>query len=61
MIGHLDRTGVDERGSVTVWIVVAIGGLLSLFTGLVYDAGNAANQRVEISDAAWALARTAAA
>ncbi len=61
MIRRLGRSRVDERGSVTVWVVVAIGGLLSLFTGLVYDAGNAANQRVEISDAAWALARTAAA
>lgn len=51
----------DERGSVTVWVIVVIGGILGLFAGLAYDGGNAVNTRAEIADAAWALARTAAA
>jgi|GEM_PF-3113097 len=51
----------SERGSVTVWVIAVLGGLIAIFAGLAYDAGNAANRHVEVADAAWALARTAAA
>lgn len=50
----------SERGAVTVWVIVVLGGVISIFAGLAYDAGNAANRHVEVADAAWALARTAA-
>jgi len=55
------RRPTDERGAVTVWVLIVIGGLIGVFAGLAYDAGNAANRHVEVADAAWALARTAAA
>ncbi len=50
----------NERGSVTVWVAVLLGGMLLGFGGLVYDAAGAATLRSEIVDASWSLARTGA-
>jgi len=50
----------DERGVVSVWTVLTASGVFLLLLGLVYDGGNAIDERLEAHRAAEQAARAAA-
>lgn len=54
------RRGRNERGVISVWTILIASGVFLLLLGLVYDGGNAMNERIEAHRAAEQAARAAA-
>ena len=54
------RTRRDERGVVSTWTILMASGVFLVLLGLVYDGGNAMNQRIAAHRAAEQAARAAA-
>ena len=54
------RTRRDERGVVSTWMILMASGVFLVLLGLVYDGGNAMNQRIAAHRAAEQAARAAA-
>lgn len=50
----------DERGVISVWTIMMASGVFLILLGLVYDGGNAMNERIEAHRAAEQAARAAA-
>lgn len=50
----------DERGVISVWTILMASGVFLVLLGLVYDGGNAMNERIEAHRAAEQAARAAA-
>lgn len=59
MIRRLRRRR-DERGVVSTWTILIASGVFLVLLGLVYDGGNAMNQRIAAHRAAEQAARAAA-
>lgn len=54
------RGARDERGVVSVWTILMASGVFLVLLGLVYDGGNAMNERIQAHRAAEQAARAAA-
>lgn len=54
------RSRRDERGVISVWTILTASGVFLVLLGLVYDGGNAMNERIEAHRAAEQAARAAA-
>lgn len=50
----------DERGVISVWTILMASGVFLVLLGLVYDGGNAMNERIEANRVAEQAARAAA-
>lgn len=50
----------DERGVISTWTILTASGVFLVLLGLVYDGGNAMNERIEAHRAAEQAARAAA-
>lgn len=62
LAGLRDRRGRprDERGVVSVWTIFMASGVFLVLLGLVYDGGNAMNDRISAHRSAEQAARAAA-
>lgn len=56
--GQLSRR--DERGVISTWTILTASGVFLVLLGLVYDGGNAMNERIAAHRAAEQAARAAA-
>ena len=54
------RSRRDERGVISTWTILTASGVFLVLLGLVYDGGNAMNERIEAHRAAEQAARAAA-
>jgi Flp pilus assembly protein TadG len=54
------RSPRDERGVISTWTILTASGVFLVLLGLVYDGGNAMNERIEAHRAAEQAARAAA-
>lgn len=59
-LGERLRQPRDERGVVSTWTILTASGVFLLLLGLVYDGGNAMNERIEAHRSAEQAARAAA-
>jgi len=54
------RSPRDERGVISTWTILTASGVFLVLLGLVYDGGNAMNDRIEAHRTAEQAARAAA-